>query len=510
MAVGMQYVPSDVRLPLFYAEVDPSMAGSKSIARKTLIFGQKISTGSAAVNTPVKVRSATHADWLFQRGSQLARSCYAYFLNDSLAEVWAMSLADADGAAKAVKILNITGPATESGEIAFYIAGQPLSVPVTASDNGTTIGARFQSLLGVDEAAAVVLKSSYPVTAASFAGAVTFTARNAGNLGNRIDLRVNWATGEALPAGVAITELTGVTHVKLATGATDPTLTTAITNMLEQRWSYVVCPWALATILDAFKAEFADNSSGRWGPIRQLYGRVFTAEDDAYGTLSTTFASGVLNSDPHSSCLSTDAAPTPPWEGAAMFAGRIAASTRIDPARPANTLELIGFKAPHPLDRLIWSELDALLRLGQTVPTIDDDGTVRIARWVSTWTTDTGFLDGTTETTLDLMLTEMRSMVVTKFGRMKLVDDGTEVGPGQPIVMPSMIRSALIAQYRGWVRRGLCENAAAFARLIIVERSLIDPNRVDVLFPPDLANALHIFAVLAQFRLQYSELELAA
>ena len=193
-----------------------------------------------------------------------------------------------------------------------------------------------------------------------------------------------------------------------------------------------------------------------------------------------------------------------------MLAGRVAASTRIDPARPINTLELIGFKAPHQLDRLIWSELDALLRVGQTVPTIDDDGTVRIARWVTNWTTDTGYLDGTTETTLDYMLTEKRSMITKKFGRVKLVDDGTEVGPGQPIVMPSMIRSAIIAQYRGWVRMGLCENAETFARLVIVERSESDPNRVDELFPPDLANALHIFAVLAQFRLQYSETEMAA
>ena len=37
----------------------------------------------------------------------------------------------------------------------------------------------------------------------------------------------------------------------------------------------------------------------------------------------------------------------------------------------------------------------------------------------------------------------------------------------------------------------------------MVERDPNDPNRLNVLYPPDLINQLRIFAVLAQFRLQY-------
>jgi phage tail sheath gpL-like len=39
---------------------------------------------------------------------------------------------------------------------------------------------------------------------------------------------------------------------------------------------------------------------------------------------------------------------------------------------------------------------------------------------------------------------------------------------------------------------------------LIVERDSNDPNRVNVLYPPDLINQLRMFAVLAQFRLQYN------
>ena len=44
----------------------------------------------------------------------------------------------------------------------------------------------------------------------------------------------------------------------------------------------------------------------------------------------------------------------------------------------------------------------------------------------------------------------------------------------------------------------------AFKQFLIVERDPIDPNRINVLLPPDLVNQLRIFAMLVEFRLQYS------
>jgi phage tail sheath gpL-like len=48
------------------------------------------------------------------------------------------------------------------------------------------------------------------------------------------------------------------------------------------------------------------------------------------------------------------------------------------------------------------------------------------------------------------------------------------------------------------------ENGKAFKENLVVERDPNDPNRINVLYPPDLVNQLRIFAVLAQFRLQYN------
>jgi phage tail sheath gpL-like len=46
---------------------------------------------------------------------------------------------------------------------------------------------------------------------------------------------------------------------------------------------------------------------------------------------------------------------------------------------------------------------------------------------------------------------------------------------------------------------GLVENLTEFKRHLLVERDPNDPNRINVLYPPDLINQLRIFAVLAQF-----------
>ena len=61
----------------------------------------------------------------------------------------------------------------------------------------------------------------------------------------------------------------------------------------------------------------------------------------------------------------------------------------------------------------------------------------------------------------------------------------------------------LVSQYQQDMYNGLVEDLPAFKQHLLVERDPNDPNRVNVLYPPDLINQLRIFAVLAQFRLQY-------
>ena len=510
--IAFSLVPSDVKQPGFYGETSSSKAQTGTASRPSLLLGQKLTSGSATANTPVRVSSDVQADGYFGIGSQLARMCRSYLRNDPYAELWAIPVADAAGT-KATGTVAITGTsATAAGSFNLWVAGQKLAIPVAVGDTPTDVGDAIEAALGDDETAAVAASSQYPVTAVNSAGSVALTARHAGTAGNRIDVRMDYLGaegGETTPAGLT------VTITPMASGATNPTLTSAITAMGDKRYSYVGHPWADATILDAFQTEFADTTSGRWGPMRRVYGHCFSADVDTYTALSTTGLATAKNQDAHHSLFGIEGSPTPPWEIAGAFTARAAQSLRIDPARPLNTLELIGVLPPAEADRFNWAEREVLLGLGITTPLISGDGKVLIQRAITNrvknalGSTDLAYFDITTPATLDYMLTRMEEVVSAKYARCKLVADNAQVGPGQNVVTPSMVKADLVALYRQWVRMAIAEDAETFAALLEVEPNETDPNRLDVLFPPDLANSLQVFAALAEFRLAYSEGDLA-
>lgn len=86
-----------------------------------------------------------------------------------------------------------------------------------------------------------------------------------------------------------------------------------------------------------------------------------------------------------------------------------------------------------------------------------------------------------------------------------MANDGTNFGPGQAVVTPSIIRAELTVAYAKLEREAIVENAELFEKYLVVERDADNVNRMNVLFPPDYVNQLRVFALLNQFRLQYSE-----
>lgn len=497
MSVSFAAIPSTLRTPLFYAEVDKSAAnqGGADVLR-TLIVGQRLATGTVAAGVLTRISSAAQALTFFGRGSMLHRMAIAYFNGDALGEVWAIALADDGAGVAATGSITCDTVASAAGVLSLYVAGELVQVLLSSADTKIQIAAKI--------ADAVNALPDLPVSALSDGiDTVDFTARNKGTLGNAIDLRLNYlgsAGGEALPAGSAFT------IVAMAAGAGDPTVTPAIDAMADEDFEFVAWPYATTTALDLLGAELADTSTGRWGPFRQLYGHAFTAKADTAGNL-TTFGNG--RNDPHVTCFGAYKFPTwiPEIVGAATAAA--AGSIRVDPARPLHTLPLVGVKAPAIADRFILSERDTLLHDGIATFAISRSGQVSIERAITTYQTnaagspDASCLDSETLFTLAAIVRRLKSAITSKFGRHKLVTDGTRIGAGQAAVSPSTIRAELIAQYGAMEADGLVENAEAFKAFLVVERNGSDPSRVDVLFPPDVANGLRIFALLNQFRLQY-------
>jgi phage tail sheath gpL-like len=330
---------------------------------------------------------------------------------------------------------------------------------------------------------------------------VTLTAKHKGETGNDIDVRVNFLGalgGEATPAGV------GVTIVAMASGATNPVLTTALSNLGDEVFDFIIMPYTDSASLNSIGAHLNDTT-GAWSWAKQLYGGAFSARRGSVANLQTF---GAARNDQHVTVLGYNGSPTPVWEVAAMYGAQAAKSLTIDPARPLQTLPLLGMLPPPLPSRFTISEKQTLLFNGVATCYVES-GTVRIERAATTYRQNTfgqadpSYLDVETLFTLATVLRRLKYAITQKFPRHKLANDGTRFGAGQAIVTPRIIKAEVLSQYAELETLGLVENREAFAANLIVERDPTDPNRVNVLYPPDLVNQLRIFAVLAQFRLQF-------
>jgi phage tail sheath gpL-like len=103
--------------------------------------------------------------------------------------------------------------------------------------------------------------------------------------------------------------------------------------------------------------------------------------------------------------------------------------------------------------------------------------------------------------TLMTLRHDWRTTIQQRYPRYKLASDGTRFGPGLAVVTPAVMKAEAIAKFGEWESLGLVENAAQFKDEVIVERNAGDPNRLDVLLPPDLINGLRVVANKIQFRL---------
>jgi phage tail sheath gpL-like len=307
------------------------------------------------------------------------------------------------------------------------------------------------------------------------------------------------AGGEYTPAGIT------VTVNAMSGGSAVPSLAAAVAAMGDDEYDFIIEPYADTTTLDLMRTTMNDTT-GRWAWNRQIYGHVYSA---LRGTFSATQAAGVARNDQHVTVAGFETlVPNPVWEYAAAYGARNAVFIAADPARPTQTGELSGITAAPASNRYIQTERQTLLNSGIATSYVSG-GVVRVERAITTYQknlwgqADASYLDSETLHQLAAIIRRLRSRITTKYPRHKLADDGTRFGAGAAIVTPSVIRGELAAEYADMEDEGLVENAKAFADNLIVERNADNPNRLDVLFPPDLVNQLRIFAVLAQFRLQY-------
>ena len=491
MTVPFSNIPANLRVPLFYAEVDNSQANSGAQTQRTLIVGQITASGNGVPGVPVLGQGISDAQAKGGLGSMLALMTAAYKGSDSFGEVWFLPLADAVGSVAATGTVAIVGSPTATGVISLYIAGQLISLTVTTSEAAADIATALAALVNDS--------GNLPVTAVAAAATVTLTAKNKGTGGNEVDLRLNYlgtTGGEVNPAGVTLT-LTQMTG-----GATNPVLDTALSSLGDEAFDIIVSPYTDTASLNSLK-NLLNDKTGRWSYASQVYGHVFAAQR---GTLSTLATAGNARNNQHESIMGFYDSPSPAWIWAADLAGTAAVALRADPGRPLHTLALSTVLAPPPASRFDQSERNTLLWDGISTFTVASDGTVAIESLITTYQVnefgapDDSYLKVETLFLLMYVLRDLRSLVTSKYARVKLAANGTRFAPGSAIVTPNIIRADVIARYGALEYDGFVQDAKSFAQELIVEKSADSSNRIDALWPGTLIDQLDIFALLAQFR----------
>lgn len=487
MAITFNSIPATIYTPGNYIEFDGSKAllGLPQLPHKALIIAPRLTTGTVAAATPFRINSPAEAEAKFGRHSIGSFMGKAFKAANEFTELWGIGVADNGGGTAAAGVLTIAGTATAAGSIYLYIAG--IRIPVAIA-SGTTAA---QAVTAVVAACA---DYELPVTVADGTGdTIDVTAQNKGTTGNQIDLRFNHNEGEFAPAGLTLTVTT-----PMASGATDGSVSGAITALGDEQYHTIAMAWGDDTNMDLIEAELLT----RWGPMEQREGHVFAGVKGSQGTMTTA---GNARNSFNSTLFGTGLSPSPTYIGAALVAAVDAAQCEVDPFRPRTTLALPGFVAPKPSERLTRTERNTLLSDGVSTFKVDTAGNCSIERLITTYQTTNSVADGTyrdimTVRGLAALRYTQRVRIALRFPRHKLADDGTNFGPGQAVVTPSIIRGELLALFREWEDAGWVEDFAAFKAGLIVERNASDNNRVDVLTPPDLINSLLVTASNMQFR----------
>ena len=463
-----------------------------------------LSPGAAVYNKAIPVGSVAVAQQQFGVGSMIERMFARFFAGNRTQQIWCLPVPEPVAGQRATGLIAFIASSLQSGVLTLYVAGQKLQIAVYSTDTASSIAANL--------VAAINAMTTLPVTAAvdgTNSGQVDLTCRWLGATGDDVTIVLNYGgllAGEVLPIGLV------ATITSMSGGEGEPDMTAAIGAIASKQFLHVGMPFNDTGSLDAWDAEYGFGPGGRWAYLRQQYGWIFNALRADYADSLTWGLAH--NSSVISTMVVELAMPSPIWEVAAAYCAQGAAALLADPAAPLQTLPLVGLLSAPSDQQFSPTENNSLVNSGLAVQAQNSDGTPMILREAlqyqlnSYGQADTAFALVTVLSNLAELLTRMRSAITTKFPRAKLAPNPTgysvSAGPGQNVVTPAIVTAELVAEAQQAIYDGLMTNLTSFLANLIVQINDQDPDRLDVLYAPQLMGQLRDFDVLAQFRLQSS------
>jgi phage tail sheath gpL-like len=224
-------------IPGVYVKLDLSGAGSGSddTLRRVLLMGYSKSTGTAAVDAPIRVTNQSDANTYCGQGSDLARMFLAFNsqVNVGAADVHLCPLlAPTGGTASVYKVVLLfsTGStAGGSGQITVKIAGRSFSAGISSGDSLSTISTALYNAMALDLDLPVAVTQTQTTSAND---TLTLTYNHKGEIGEDLPINVNITGSSNLQASPGVllfaTSAAADGSVTVTSGAI--TVTAAITS----------------------------------------------------------------------------------------------------------------------------------------------------------------------------------------------------------------------------------------------------------------------------------------
>lgn len=507
MPISFDQIPNGSKVPFMYAEFDSTNAvqGSQAQAYRALLIGQALASADLTDGDVIRVRNADEVGAWAGYHSTLHQMAIAWYAKNKYTELWVGAYKDDALATEPTVKIAFSGTATEAGAVNLLIAGYPIKVYVDEGDDADALCSAIASAIGD-------LSGKVPFTASTDAAndAIDIDMVESGVHLNDCNVFINYYDDQKMPAGLFVDASTHNTNGlfssatisdfyfdQFSTGTGTHDVTTLFANVPDQQFHIIAGAFTDSTALAAIKTELATRSEAG----NEIEGLYFFAEQGAGSSTRDE------NSE-HLVGIANDYNVRPGYCLAAETAAMVAFHGQIDPARPFQNLAY-SHCLPAPAGwRATRLEREQFLADGWATVKVDGGGTLLIERLITTYKTnnagadDPAYLDINTLLTLSYIRWDWTNTLALKYPRHKVADDGARFGPGQAIVTPKGIRAEAMAKFRDWEYAGLVENFEQFKADLIVERNAQDPNRIDVLLPPDLVNQLRITGTKIGFILQ--------
>ncbi len=480
MTVSFREINKNTLVPFLYLEFGKlSEATSLPTDKRVLLIGNALkNTGKL-----VEVFSEKQSKDTFGKGSILHRMAKRFFENNVTQSVRCYGVADPTGAAAAAAVgkINLSGRASNNGEIKLTIGNDEVRVPVAngavakAEEDEASVSNDF--IDAVNDLDLAVTASLDEENSTATAGVISLTAKNKGKAG-KVKLAYDGRQKGVEGIAVSVRQMTG------GTGNYD--IAPALAAIGAGHYHLIAMPYDDEDNLNKLDVFLADKFSAE--NLKEGIG--FVGIEGNHSELITTaskFNSKFL-------CLIDSNRPGPAYELVSALVAKVAKSVSDDPALHYHALHLKGIKEKKLEETFNHLENDALLANGVSI--LDDDHGVRIKSLVTTYQRDEeGNQDDRFKEVVSVFLAgylraDFAHYLRQKYLRAKLGEDGVNYDPKQLVVTPVLIKGEWLAKYREWLFKGYVQGYDEIKKNISITK---DGDRL--VFSADLKmiNQLRIF-----------------